>query len=242
MARLRSTGYALLTPFRDRACLDQALVELGVRKSFDDEAIQDLYRGLASVAGSWSQEQHAPDDAPLVAALLTSAKELDRVSYLLSGLEDGFHTDLEIQFSFRVAELLTLDPSVGSRPSADDIISAFRKEAARIAHVCFVAHADLSSQHGEKGRVALQWYDDFVILLLGVAKRANVEPRMQKDRITGGRSGWLIDAAQALETFFYPQMRSQSLEACGKRIERSLKRLSERKRQKPVKRRPFLSM
>ena len=99
-------------------------------------------------------------------------------------------------------------------------------------HICLVAHADLSSQRGQKGRQALEWYDEFVTLLLDIAKRDSVEPKMQKDRISGQRSGWLIDAAQALETFLYPQMRSQSLEACGKRLERSRKRLSEPKRQK----------
>ncbi len=45
--------------------------------------------------------------------------------------------------------------------------------------------------------------------------------------------GWLLNAAQALEAFLDPQMRSSSAEACGKRLERSKKRLKQKHRQNP---------
>ena len=51
--------------------------------------------------------------------------------------------------------------------------------------------------------------------------------------ISGARGGWLLDAAQALETFLDPQMRSPSAEACGKRLERSKTRLKQKHRQNP---------
>jgi hypothetical protein len=233
MARLRSTGVALVTPYRDCSSLRQAIVELGVGDSFENTAVEELYWHLAAVIGLWSQEQHGLDSVPVGAALLASAKELSEVSKFLSGVEEGFHSDLRIELSTRVAGFLALDPSVGSLPKAQQLLSSFAQDAARIAHACLVAHADLSSKLGKKGRHALEWYDEFVSLLLDIAKRAGVEPKMHKDRVTGERSGWLVEAAQAMEDFLYPQMRSQSLEACGKRLERSRKRLSEPKRQKP---------
>jgi spore cortex formation protein SpoVR/YcgB (stage V sporulation) len=72
-----------------------------------------------------------------------------------------------------------------------------------------------------------------VALLLEVAETAEVEPRLSKDRISGERVGWLLDAARALEAFLHPRMRSPSDEACGKRLERSKTRLKQEHRQNP---------
>ena len=58
---------------------------------------------------------------------------------------------------------------------------------------------------GKSGRPQPDWYDEFTALLLEIAKTAGVEPRLSKDRISGARGGWLLDAAQALETFLDPQ-------------------------------------
>jgi len=69
--------------------------------------------------------------------------------------------------------------------------------------------------------------------LLEVAETAGVKPNLSKDRISGARVGWLLDAAQALEAFLDPQMRSPSVEACGKRLERSKTRLKQKHRQNP---------
>jgi hypothetical protein len=94
-----------------------------------------------------------------------------------------------------------------------------------------IAHADLSIEAGKDGRRALDWYDDFTHLLLDLAERNDIEPTLRKDRKTHIRAGWLFDAAQALETFLYPHMRSPSAEACGKRLERSRERLQKAARQ-----------
>jgi hypothetical protein len=134
------------------------------------------------------------------------------------------------------AEYLALDPTVGSHHKAEQLLSAFHQEAARVAHVCLVARADLPDSPGERGRSALDWYDDFTALLLDIAVTAGIEPALKKDRITRARSGWLFEAAQSLEPFLYREMRSPSPEACGKRLERSRTRLRERERQKPRKR------
>jgi hypothetical protein len=96
-----------------------------------------------------------------------------------------------------------------------------------------VAYADLNQKALNKGRAPLRWYDEFTALLLDIAKKAGVEPSLCKDRIRGTRTGWLFKAAQALEPFLDPFMRSPSPEACGKRLERSKRRLAKAHRQNP---------
>ena len=112
-----------------------------------------------------------------------------------------------------------------------------------MAHVCMVAHAAVPDQPAERGRLPIDWYDEFTALLLEMADRGGVTPTLRKDRITGLRSGWLLDAAQAFEAFLDWEidgerlppylMRSPSSEARGKRLERCLKR---RKRQNSLAR------
>jgi len=133
----------------------------------------------------------------------------------------------------QLVTILALDPEVGSRQQADKLIASFRGDAAKLAHACLVAARDLKQTVGESGRPQAEWHDEFAALLLEVAETAGVEPRLSKDRISGARVGWLLDAAQALEAFLDPQMRSPSTEACGKRLERSKTRLKQRHRQNP---------
>jgi hypothetical protein len=187
---------------------------------------------LAAITGSWFRVQQQLEVSSVAKALLSLGKDLREASLLLAGLETGFHRDLDIAVASRVADYLALDPHVGTRERAQELISLFREEADRLVHVAMVARADLPDRPGERGRRALDWYDDFTALLLRLARRGGVKPTLRKDRITGARSGWLLDAAQAVESFLYPDMRSPSHEACGKRLERSVRRLKDRKRQK----------
>src|SRR5262249_38372719 len=164
---------------------------------------------------------------------LSTSRNLSEVSRLLSGRETGFHTGVEISVTNETVRYLALDPSLDPTTTAGEFVSAFARDAARIAHVCMVAYVALPDRSAEGGRPPLDWYDDFTALLLELADRAVVAPSLRKDRITGVRSGWLFEAAQALESFLWPNMRSPSPEACGKRLERSRRRLREAKRQKP---------
>jgi hypothetical protein len=144
------------------------------------------------------------------------------------------HDGIEISVAAEIARHLALNPQVNSLSNAHDIMSAFQQEAVRIAHVCMVARAALPNQPSKGGRPPIGWYDDFTSLLLEIADRGGVDPTLRRDRITGP-NGWLLDAAQALEAFLDWEiggkrlsshlMRSPGPEACGKRLERSLKRL-----------------
>ena len=163
--------------------------------------------------------------SPVAKALLSIGRNLTDAVRLLSGHETGLRTSVEIEVTSQTAEFLALDPAVGSRAKARELIAAFQREAARIGHVCMIAYADITHEAGNGGRPALNWYDDFTDLLLEVAVKAGVAPTLRKDRENQTRSGWLFEAAQALESLLDPWMRSPSAEACGKRLERSRRRL-----------------
>jgi hypothetical protein len=231
MTRLPASGATVATPYRCESELKSVLCDLGLAQGFDEAAAHELYWKFGAIIGQWLAEQQRLEVSPIAKALLSTAKNLGEVSLLLGGLETGIHSDLEIAVATRTAEYLALDPAVGSLAKAQELISSFQQDAARIAHVCMVAYADLPDRSGERGRRALTWYDDFTALLLNIADRGGVKPTLRKDRITSARSGWLFEAAEALETFLYPEMRSPSAEACGTRLERSRRHLQRGARQ-----------
>jgi hypothetical protein len=235
MARLPASGATIVFPLRDQADLHRVLSDLDVGHAFDANDVRELYWKLGEIIGQWMSEQQRLEVSPVAKALLSTAGNLSEVSLLLGGLEAGLHSDLDMAVASRIAEYLALDPAVGSLAKAQELISSFQQETARIAHVCMVAVADLPEQSEERGRRALDWYDNFASLLFDIADRAGVQPTLRKDRIAGARSGWLFKAAQAFETFLYPYMRSPSAEACGSRLDRSKRRLQRGARQgRPV--------
>jgi hypothetical protein len=241
MGRMPANGAATSTPFGSKEELQRALSDLGVGQAFDPAAIKNLYSRLGQIIGSCHQERNRLEVATVAKALLATANHSSEISKILSGLETGLHDIVEISTASEIGNHLALDPAVGSLSKAHDIMSVFQREAARMAQVCTIAHAALPNQPGERGRRPIDWYDGFTALLLEIADRAGVTPTLRKDRITGLRSGWLLDAAQALEAFLDREtdgerhsshlMRSPSAEACGKRLERSRKRLREAERQ-----------
>ena len=231
MKRLEIPGASSASPYREIAELKSILADLGVIHAFEESAIDQLHLRIAAIIGACLSQLESMDASPVAEALLSTAENLTKVSKFLSGHETGIRTPVEIEVTSQTAKFLALDPTVGSLAKAQELITAFQKEAARIGHVCMIAYVDIAQEAGQGGRPNLKWYDDFTALLLEIADKSDIEPSLRKDRVTGARSGWLFVAAQALETFLYPAMRSPSAEACGKRLERSRKRLASAHRQ-----------
>jgi len=221
----------MVSPLRDEEELKRVLSDLRVDHVLSPAAVHEIYLSLASIIGQWMSEQQRLEVSSVAGSLLSTAKSLNEAVLTLGGLETGLHSDLEIAVATRIAKYLAHEPGVKSLGEAQELISSFRREAARIAHVCMVARADLPNRPEKFGRRALHWYDAFTALLLQIAEKADFEPTLGKDRITGVRSGWLFEAAQALEAFLDPEMRSPSAEACGSRLDRSKRRLRRRTRQ-----------
>jgi len=241
MARLPTSGATISTPFQSgpnprvlsEADLRDVLADLCPQTVFAKSDVEVFYSKLKYILGLWSAEHDRLDIAPLVKTFTAMGKELKKVAEILSGHETGLHEIHDIKIVSQLTMILALDPGVGSRQQADKLIASFRGDAAKLAHACLVAAHDLKQTVGESGRPQAEWHDEFAALLLEVAETAGVEPRLSKDRISGARGGWLLDAAQALEAFLDSQMRSPSAEACGKRLERSITRLKQKHRQNP---------
>jgi hypothetical protein len=233
MARLPISGVAVSSPRRTEADLRHVLAQLCPDGKFSESDISEFYGWLAQIIGQWSAEDNRLDIAPLAKTFTAMAKELKKVAEILSGHETGLREIHDIAIVSQLAMMLALDPEIGSRQQADKLIASFRGDAAKLAHACLVVALDLKQTVGKSGRPLPKWYDEFTALLLEVAETAGVEPRLSKDRISGARIGWLLDAAKALEAFLDPQMRSPSAEACGKRLERSQTRLKAKHRQNP---------
>jgi hypothetical protein len=207
------------------------LVELCPEGDFSEPDTKEFYSRLGSIIGQWSAERDRQDITPLAKTFTAIGRELDEVAKILTGHETGLRERHDIEVVSKLATILALDPEVGSRQQADKLIASFRSDAAKLAHACLVSARDLKQQVGKSGRPRWDWYDDFTALLLEIAGKGGVEPQLGKDRITGIGYGWLLDAAQALETFLDPHMGSPGAEACGKRLERSKMRLKQRHRQ-----------
>jgi len=241
MKRLPISGVSLVTPEGSPDGIKRALGKLGVGDVFDDAAIEKIHLKLATIIGRWFDEQSAKESSPVAKALLSAGKELIAAAKLLGGHETGFQSHVEIESTSYVKRTLASDRTFGSIEAAGQFLRKFRNDASRIGQACMEAYADLASEDGKGGRETLYYYDDFTSLLLEIASEAGVAPKNIKDRVTGQRSGWLFEAAQAFETFLYKGMRSPSSEACGKRLERSKRRLGAT-RQNPSERRGHLSM
>jgi hypothetical protein len=234
MPRLLGGGASVVCPYKGEKEFRNVLSDLHAGQLLDSVAADSLYLNLGAIIGKWmSALEDRMEASPIAKALLSTSRNLSEASRLLSGRETGFRTGVEVSVTNETVRYLALDPTLDPTTSASEFVSAFARDAARIAHVCMVAYVALPDRSTKDGRPALDWYDDFTSLLLEIADKAGVAPNMWKDRITGIRGGWLFEAARALEPFLWPEMWSPSPEACGKRLERSLERLRPTKRQKP---------
>jgi hypothetical protein len=209
------------------------LAKLGPKADLSKLDTKGFYGRLAAIIGQWSAEQDRLNISPLVKTFNAMGRDLERIAKILSAQEVGLQDLRDTEVVLHLGSILASDPEVGSRRQANKLIGSFRDDAATLAHACLITAQELRRQVGKSGRPRGDWYDDFTALLLEIAAAAGVEPSSGKDRVSGERVGWLVDAAQALETFVEPGMRSPSREACGKRLEHSRNTPKQLHRQNP---------
>jgi hypothetical protein len=101
-----------MSPCREESELKRVLSELCRGDIFDDAAVHQHYLMLASLIGAWLSERVRLETSPVKNALLTMAKNLSEASALLSGLETGVRSDIEIAVASRVQNLMALDPTI----------------------------------------------------------------------------------------------------------------------------------
>jgi hypothetical protein len=221
MQRLKPTGSHLLSPSSPPAELASALRRLGVSDAFNDAEVDELYCQIAAISGFWAANEESKEGPQVAKTLLAVANSQDVASAALSGHETGFHSTGEIHATSLIAQNLAPD----SNEDAQQVIAKF--SVPRIAEAALTAREKLLEKSDRTGREALVWYYRFTQLLLDIAKKAAVEPTFGNDSINDMPCGWLFTAASELEAFLYPDMRSPTPAACGKRLSRSLNRLGQ---------------
>ena len=233
MKQLQIRGVSLAAPMLGEPELEHALAKLGVAAAFSEADIHETYMEIAGVYGAWLAEEESKEVSSVATALRRTGKNLIEASKLLSGRQTGLRDQVALEVTARVIEIMGSDSTVGD---SEKLITAFQRDAASVGHACLIAYADLQRKAPNEGRSPNLWYDKFTAILLRIAKKAGIDPNLNKDRIDQTRGGWLFNAAQALEPFLHAHMRSPSPEACGKRLERSRKRLLSSDRQNPSRR------
>jgi hypothetical protein len=228
MARLPPSGAAIATPFQVTPT-PRVLTELDLREVlmglcpggvFTQTDVAAIYLNLRRILGRWHSGQGRPDTASLATDLAKLGENLESVATHLSSIEHGLHHVHDVELVSKLVNVLSAEGGRSSR-EAHDLIASFRRDALKISIACCKGAAGFKGHEGKNGRPKLGWYDDFKTLLFEIARLGGIEPRLGKDRITEERTGWLIEAAQKLETFLDPAMRSSDVEACGKRLERA---------------------
>jgi hypothetical protein len=230
MARLPPSGVTIATPFQGgpkprvltEVDLREVLMELCPDAMFAETDIAGIYLDLQRILGRWHAEQGRPDTAFLAADLAKLGDNLDSAITSLSSIEDGLHEIQDIEVVTKLVNvLLEGERTWEAHQEAQAFVASFRRDAIEISNACRKGAAEFKQYVGKSGRPKLDWYNDFKILLIKIAHVGGVEPRLGKDRITQERTGWLVDAAQKLEIFLDPAMRSPDAESCGKRLERA---------------------
>ncbi len=203
--------------------MKRVVSDLGVDLS--PAAVHELHVKLAVIIGQWMAEQQRLEVSSVSGALLSTARNLNEAAVTLGGFETGLHSGLETAVASRIARYLAVVPGVSSLAEAQE------------AHFIISArgHSDSPRLHGGRADLPDRSENLGVRRWIGTMTSRRCCWSWRTRRLTpgpGGRGGigsemgWLIEAARALESsFLYREMRSPSSEACGKRLQRSRRRL-----------------
>jgi hypothetical protein len=158
MPRLLGRGAGVASPNKGEEEFRKVLSDLHADQLLNCDAAHSLYWNLGAIIGKWmSALEDRMEASPIAKALLSTSRNLSEVSRLLSGRETGFRTGIEISVTNETVRYLAQDPSLGPTTSAPEFVSAFARDAARLAHVCMVAYEALPDRSADGGRPALDW-------------------------------------------------------------------------------------
>ena len=223
MKRLSITGSSLATLELAPEDLKNYLNGLGLKYPAEQRRL--IYQKLGAMIGRWWQEQESMQAHAAAKALLSVRRNLDDVCNIVGGNRTGFQQSKQINAALHLRRLLAQDPEVGSLPAADRLMARFLDGAGKIAGHSCSAYADLTSGTGPSGRPTIAWYDDFTHIVMDLARRAGVSPTISTDRNSNERRGWILDVAGELEKVLPRPMRSPSVEARAKRLDRSKRKI-----------------
>src|SRR5262249_31942232 len=95
-----------------------------------------------------------------------------------------------------------------------------------ISEACRVAARYLEIAKSEAGKKAIDWFDDYTRILVWLAEKNDIPVKIIIDRSADTPTNRFFDIALNMERVLHPKMRAPSPGALGKRLSRSLSRLS----------------
>jgi len=233
-------------------------VEHAIELNLTDTYKQQILWRICLINGIFLHAKDAVEASDVAQIIKSVRSSLDTIITVLSRPEQGLQVirNDRMQAAFRIANALeeheTNVPSsnLGERPwylstnedfvvppspLDDDRIGNLLSLSGVVKDACERALAELQSVRGKPGARPYDWYDEFVQLLLELARMADIDPVVKTDRVSGERLGPFIELALAFEQLLYDvpknpalSMRSSSRNACAKRLERSRRRLKGR--------------
>jgi hypothetical protein len=220
MAKIAPRGSAVSSLYRE---VDLLLLQLDLSLPQKDK--RQLRSNLQLIVGQ-ALGQHPYSDLQ-TKQLATKLRKIARSRYVtqkvLRGLE-GFNSIEDIEIAIRVrTELEKLGYSlheVVSHPDSKAIVS----------QACLVAAKRLATEKGNPGRRSNSWYDDFIRLMVDVARKCKVRVVADVDWTRESKGPFLTLVATFEDGIFPPRLRAlaPSLAALIKRVDRSLDRLDDR--------------
>jgi hypothetical protein len=147
-------------------------------------------------------------------------RELSAVEQVIYGNQTGFR---EYHDSVAADWLMKALSSTVGEDRAYDMVHDYRGLASEIAAACRKAVDDLESIRGVEGRPEIDWFGGFVAVLLYIASRDEIPPKVSTNQWTGLPQGRFFNLAVEFQKLLHVSMRTTK-GALGQRLKRELGR------------------
>jgi len=232
MAQLARTGSSCASLYECETTLAQVFSELGLRplSASEETEIRSRFgevigRALMKIEVTEKLSPDAKLKTKQIAGMLRAiARDFQAHEPLLRGAQDGIRQSHEIEVANRIRRTLRSNPEVRIDP--DQFLNDSCERLKTISEACLVAARYLESAKSEAGRKAIDWFDDYTRTLVWIAEKNGIRAKLVNDRSADIPAGRFFDIALGMERVLDPAMRAPSREALGKRVSRSLSRLS----------------
>lgn len=224
MAKLRRTGVGYQCLYELEGTLTEIMARLEL-KPLGKKAERKIRDRLGFALAKWEEPKTAVEVKEVVGALNSHARRLDKLTPLAAAARTGMARSDEIDVSAQLVQSLSQNPTIGSAGAAQSILSEFCDRARTIALACRAAAIQLGSTKGKSGNPRLDWYDEFTAVVVQICQQNNISPTLGIDRTSGEAKSRFAEVAVEFERLLLPKMRSPTMQAMARRLQRSLKRL-----------------
>lgn len=209
---------------QDLATISEALSrESGTVLELDSEDLDQIRLAIGFAAGRFVAEREKRTVKQMKAGLSELSDALRVVERIVRGGAEGLVSDDDRRTYNQVhAQLVRL--GIESESTARARLDLLPMSLSSILFASEMASAKLDEFAGLIGRSSLGWYDEFTIALASVAKRRGIKPTVTTDRVSGNKTGAFLTLVQMVEAFLPAEMRSASVSACARRIQRAIER------------------